>query len=280
MKKLLTSLFFASSFCTFAEAQVRMPAPSPTQTIKQDFGISSIELTYSRPSLKGRKMLGEVEKFGSMWRTGANAATRIRFNDPVEFGGKRIDTGTYVLYTIPQKDQDWTVILNKGITNWGTDGYKETEDVARFTATTKKLKPAKETLTMQFANVMPQTCDLQIMWEDYSVNIPIKTNFVDKVAKQLTDALKSEKPPYWEATQFYYEYGKDLPKALDMANKAIEQNAKRKPFWMYHYKAKIQKDLGDKAGAIATANESISMAKEAKNDTYVTMNEKLIKEMN
>ncbi|MEO5648110.1 MAG: hypothetical protein ABIQ56_07085, partial [Chitinophagaceae bacterium] len=72
----------------------------------------------------------------------------------------------------------------------------------------------------------------------------------------------------------------DLPKALDMANKAIEQNAARKPFWIYHYKAKIQKDLGDKAGAIATANQSITLAKEAKNDNYVTMNEKLIKEMN
>lgn len=225
-------------------------------------------------------MIGEVEKFGKIWRTGANGATRIRFNDPVEIGGKKIDTGNYVLYTIPEKNEDWTVILNKGITNWGTDGYKESEDVVRFKATTTKLKPTMETLTMQFANVKPETCDLQIMWEDYAVNIPIKTNFVNKVASQLGDALKSERPPYWEAAQFYYEYGKDLPKALEMANKAIEQNAKRKPYWMMHYKARIQKDLGDKAGAMASATESLAWAKEGKNDSYVMMNEKMLKDLN
>jgi hypothetical protein len=279
MKRVFYSLLIAATCASSADAQVRMPQPSPLQTIKQDFGISSIELSYSRPSLKGRKMMGVMDKYGVVWRTGANAATRIRFNDRVEIGGKMIDTGSYALYTIPQKQGDWTVIINKGIGNWGTNGFKESDDVVRFTAKTTKLKPKMETLTMQFANMRPQTCDLQIMWEDFMVTIPIKTNFVDKVGAQLKEAMKGEKPPYWEAAQFYYEYGNDLQQALTSINKAIEVNAARKPFWMYHYKAKIQKDLGDKTGATATANESIRLAKEAQNDVYVTMNEQLLRSM-
>ncbi len=124
-------------------AQVRMPAPSPTQTIKQDFGTSSIELTYSRPSLKGRKVIGDLDPYNVVWRTGANASTKIRFNDPVEIMGNKVDTGTYVIYTIPQKEGDWTFILNRGLKNWGSDGYKESEDVfrAKVRTTNKVMSP-------------------------------------------------------------------------------------------------------------------------------------------
>lgn len=278
MKRIFYSLLITTVIGSTTEAQLKMPAPSPTQTIKQDFGVSSIELTYSRPSLKGRKMIGDVEKYGTIWRTGANAATRIRFNDVVEIGGTKIDTGTYVIYTIPQKDKDWTVIINKGVKNWGVDGYKEEEDVVRFEAMTERGQPRLETFTMQFANLTPISCNLQLKWEDITVNVPIRTNFIEKVQGMLNESMKSAKPPYWDAAQFYYEYKRDLPKALEYVDKAIAANS-GKPYWMAHYKAKIQNDMGDKKGATASANQSITWAKEAKNDTYVNMNEKLIKDM-
>ena len=101
-------------------AQVRMPAPSPTQTIKQDFALGSIEVKYSRPAAKGRKVMGDLVPYNKLWRTGANAATLIKFTDAVEIQGKRVDTGSYVLYTIPGTDT-WEVILNKGLNNWGVD---------------------------------------------------------------------------------------------------------------------------------------------------------------
>ena len=131
MKKILLSSIALTCLALLSTAQVKMPAPSPTQTVKQDFGIGTIELTYSRPSIKGRKIFGDLVPFNKLWRTGANAATKIVFSEPVEMGGKKVDTGTYVLYTIPGIDS-WEVILNKGLKNWGTDGYKETEDVVRF----------------------------------------------------------------------------------------------------------------------------------------------------
>ena len=130
MKKItivLSSLLIAATM----NAQVKMPAPSPGQTIKQDFALGTIEVKYSRPVAKGRKVFGDLVPFNKLWRTGANGATIIKFTDAVEIKGKRIDTGSYALYTIPGTDT-WEIILNKGVTNWGVDGYKESEDVARF----------------------------------------------------------------------------------------------------------------------------------------------------
>jgi tetratricopeptide (TPR) repeat protein len=259
-----------------ATAQVKMPAPSTTQTIKQDFGLSSIELTYSRPNLKGRKIIGGQDAYGSIWRTGANAATLLRFNDAVTIGGKLMDTGNYVLYTIPQKSGDWDVIINKGLTNWGADGYKETEDVVRLKATYKKVKGQKlESLSINFDNIKPESLDVLISWDDWCVSFPITTNIKDKLRGQIETALQGEKKPYQQAANFYYDMDKNYPKALDNVNKAIEGNAKA--FWLYLLKAKIQKELGQNADAIVAAKKCIELATAAKNDAYVSQANDLLK---
>jgi len=253
-----------------------MPAPSPTQTIKQDFGLGSIELTYSRPGAKGRKIFGDLVPYNKIWRTGANAATKVVFSEPMEIGGKKVDTGTYVLYTIPGMES-WEIILNKGIKNWGTDGYKESEDVCRFRVEPMKVKSKLENLTMQFSNIKPETCDLQIMWARTVVTIPIKANIRERIKAQITAALESSKKPYWQAAQFYKEWEENYPKALEYCTKATEENAKA--YWIWLYKARIQKDMGDKEGARASANKSLELAKEAKNDDYVKMNEDLLRKL-
>ena len=278
MKKIFFALLFLFVGIT-SYSQVQMPAPSPTQTIKQDFGLSSVELTYSRPSLKGRKIIGDLEPYNVIWRTGANAATKIRFNDPVEIMGNKVDTGTYVIYTIPSKDNNWTFILNRGVSNWGIGGYKEAEDVFRAKVKAEKIAPQVETLTMQFGNIRPENMDLLIRWENTSLKIPITAHVKEKLRAQINAGMQTDKQPYWPAAQFYFEYDNDKAKALEMVNKAIEQNAAGKPFWMVYYKAKIQKEMGDAAGAKSSAAQSIAMAKEAKNDNYVLMNEKLLKEL-
>ena len=94
MKKLL---FTAMAVCSLllAEAQLKTPAPSPTQTIKQDFALSSIELSYSRPGMKGRKIFGDLVPYEKVWRTGANQATTINFADDVTIGTTKIKAGKY-----------------------------------------------------------------------------------------------------------------------------------------------------------------------------------------
>jgi len=269
MKKIILSAIAFAGFALLSTAQVKMPAPSPTQTVKQDFAIGSIELVYSRPTTKGRKIFGDLVPYGKLWRTGANAATKIVFSEPVEMGGKKVDTGTYVLYSIPNADS-WEIILNKGLKNWGTDGYKPTEDVVRFSITPYKLKNKLESFTMEFTDVKPETCVLEIKWEKTGVAIPIVASFKDKVRAQIEAAMKTEKKPYWAAAQFYNEYDKNLPLALENTTKAIEGN--KEAFWMWIYKAKIQKEMGDKAGAMESSKKSQELAAAAKNDDYVKMN--------
>ena len=274
MKKLLLLSVAFTCFLLQTYAQVKMPAPSPTQTVKQEFGVGSVELTYSRPSIKGRTVFGDLVPFNKLWRTGANAATKIVFSEPVEVGGKKLDSGTYVLYTIPGMDS-WEIILNKGLTNWGVDGYKESEDVIRFKTEPMKMKKKLETFTIEFSDVKAETCSIDIKWEKTSVSIPLVANFKDKVRMQIEATMKTDKKPYWQAAQFYNEYDKNLPLALDNATKAIDAN--KEAFWIWIYKAKIQKEMGDMAGAMESSKKSMELAAAAKNDDYVKMNKDLQK---
>ncbi len=277
MKKVMFSI---AAICIAATtfAQVKMPAPSPTQTAKQEFGLGSVEVTYSRPVLKGRTILGKQDPWDKIWRTGANGATKLKFTDPVTIGGKLIDTGTYVLYTIPHKSGDWDVIINKGVNNWGADGYKETEDVVRFTVPVTKNKKQKiESFTIQFADVLAESMNVEVMWDNWKMTFPITTNVKDKLRAQIEKALQGEKKPYWQAATFYYDWDKDNAKALENVNKAIEGNAKG--FWMYLLKAKVNRDMGNNAEAKTAAEKCIELATEAKNDAYINQATELISKL-
>ena len=108
-----------------AQAQIKMPAASPTQTLSQDFGMGKIEITYSRPALKGRAAFGNgsvLAPTGALWRTGANGATKLNFTQPVTIGGKLLAAGTYALFTIPGQTE-WTIIINTNSTGWGSFSY-------------------------------------------------------------------------------------------------------------------------------------------------------------
>ena len=211
-----------------------------------------------------------------MWRTGANAATRITFSDPVEIIGRKIDTGTYVLYTIPGLES-WEVIINKGIKNEGLEGYKESEDIARFKVDPIKTKTKTELFTIQFADIKRDTCELQLIWEKKMIAIPIIINIKEKIRAQIEAAMHTDKKPYWQAAQFYNEYDRNLNKALENVSKATDANPKA--YWMFLYKAKIQKEMGDKPGAIKSSNISLDLAKEAMNDDYIKMNQALQKSL-
>jgi len=273
MKKMtiaIASCFFAVT----AISQVKMPQPSPLQTIKQEFALGSIEVKYSRPAAKGRKVFGDLVRMNQLWRTGANGATIVRFTDAVEINGKKVDTGSYALYTIPG-NESWEIILNKGISNWGVDGYKVSDDVLRFKVTPMNVKNKVESFTIQFADIKPETCEMHIIWEKTAVAIPIKATIKSRIQAQLEDALKGDKKPYWQAAQFYNEYDNNPSKALTYANEAVKENPKA--FWIWLYKAKLEKTLGDKTAAMASSKTSMQLATEAKNADYEKMNKDLQK---
>jgi hypothetical protein len=253
------SFLLAAILCSMAAfGQIRMPAPSTTQKISQNFGLGTIEIVYSRPNIKGRGLLkdnSDLAPLGKLWRTGANAATRITFSDRVMMGGKLLDTGSYVLYTIPGKEY-WEIVINKGLNNWGTDGYKESEDVNRFKVKVEKTSNEVETFTIQIGNVQPESCDIQLIWGNALVRIPISVNVKDRIRSQVEKALSIETvgaDTYQSAANFYYEWDKDLNKALVNINKAVAANPKA--FWLFLLQAKIQRDMGDKVSAKASAEK-------------------------
>ena len=279
MKKIL---FIVAAFVTtFASAQIKMPQASTTQKINQDFGMGAIELTYSRPNIKGRSVLkekSELAPLGSMWRLGANAATKIKFTDKVTIGGTELEAGTYVIYAIPGKDM-WDVIFNKGVNNWGTDGYKEAEDVVHVKVKAEKAANFAESFTMQIINVAAETCELHMTWGSVQVTVPISTNIKDRVRAQVEKALAADNiqaNTYNTAANFYYEFDKDYTKAIVNITKAVE--ASKDAYWMVLLKARIEKALGDKVSAKASAQKCIEMAT-GKNADYVTFANELIKSL-
>jgi hypothetical protein len=270
-----------SYFILFAPvyAQVNMPAPSPTQTIIQDFGFGKIELTYSRPGLKGRQAFGvntELVPLNRPWRTGANSATKIHFSDSVYIGTSGLDSGTYVIYTIPDKTQ-WDVVFSKGAAYPGSDGFKESDDVLHLKAKPLVITEKIESFTMQFTNLKNESCELHIRWANTDIKVPIAIHIKERLRTQLETALQGDKKPYYQAAGFYFDYDKNYPAALENINKATDENPKA--FYMFLLKARIQKVMGDKAGAKSSAEKTIEVAKEAKNADYENFGKQFIKQL-
>lgn len=276
----MRKLFFTTiaAFALFlADAQtLNTPQPSPTQTIKQNFGLSNIELSYSRPGMKGRKIFGDLVPFGKVWRTGANNATTLTFADDVTIGGTKVKAGKYGLVTIPEK-KSWTIIITKQLDVTSPAGYKQDQDVVRVEANTMNMGESMETFTMQFANVKPNTCELHIMWDKTAVSLPISTEVETKVMAQIDQLMNKDNRPYFNAAMYYMDNGKDLNQALAWFDKGVELQPNA--FWIHHQRANCLAKLGKKDEAKAAAEKSKALATEQKNDDYVKLNEKLLAEL-
>ncbi|MGN7988467.1 DUF2911 domain-containing protein [Pedobacter sp. 22226] len=268
---LFVALLGAADFANAQEA--KFPQPSSGQTIIQDFGLGKITLIYSRPNVKGRKIFGGMEPLGTVWRNGANAATRIKFTDAVKIEGKDLAAGEYGLFSIPGKNE-WTVIFSKTPDQWGAYTYKESDDVLRVKVKTIALKDKVETLTMQFAAVTETSAALNMMWENSAYTINITTSIDEKVMANIAEAMKGEKKPYFNAALYYFQNGKDLKQALAWMTEA-EKSDQKAP-WFKLWKGRIQLKMGDKMAAATTAQQGIDAAKAQNIDEYVRLNTELL----
>ncbi|MFY7839161.1 MAG: DUF2911 domain-containing protein [Lacibacter sp.] len=276
MKRLLLALSCVGVFAVANAQQLKTPQPSTTQTIKQDLGLGNIELSYSRPNMKGRKIFGDLVPFGKVWRTGANGATTLTFTDEVMIGGTKVPAGKYGLLSIPDANE-WTIIITKQTDVTSPAAYKQDMDVVRVKAKPMALPWSFETFGISFENIKDNGCEVMMAWDKTLVSFAITTDVDGKVMKQIDGIMKGDSKPYFAAAAYYLENGKDLNQAIVWFDKAIEQNPKA--FWVYYQKAKALAKQGKKADAIAVSNKSIELAKEAKNDDYVALNEKLQKDL-
>jgi len=278
MKKNLTLavLFFLCAFCVSNAQNLVTPQPSPSAEIKQNFGLSQIQVSYSRPGIKGRKIFGDLVPYNKVWRTGANSATTITFGDDVMMGGTKIAAGKYGLLTIPNENE-WTIIITKQTNVTNAAAYKQDQDVVRIAAKPFELPFSIESFTIDFGNVASDSCQLELMWDNVYVAVPITTDVDSKVMTQIKEVLENDNRPYFQAAQYYIDNGKDLNQAVAWLDKAIAQNPDG--YFIYYQKARALAKLGKKQDALTASNKSIELAKAAKNDDYVALNEKLQKSL-
>jgi len=278
MKKHLSALLLVTAAIAtpaFAQEPLKLPALSPKASIHQEFSTSFIDITYSRPSARGRKVFNDVVSYGEVWRTGANGATKIQTGEDLMIGGKLVKAGEYALYTIPGKDQ-WEIILNEGTGNWGVSGYDKEDDVLRIIVKTTQLRDAVQTFTINIENIRLNSCTIELSWDKTKVSIPVIAPNEERLAKSIDQAINRPSLPYNQAANYYLETGKNLDLAMDYANKAIEQNPKA--FYLYYLKARIAQKQGNKSETIKAAQMSMELAKgTAYEHEYMRNNEQLIK---
>lgn len=273
--KLSSLISIASSVAALAftlplSAQLKTPAASPHSVLKQTVGLTEVEIDYSRPSVKGREIFGNLVPYGSVWRTGANQPTKISFSDDVVFGGKEIPAGQYALYTIPGKSE-WTVIVYSSTELWGSFGYDDKNDVARFMAKPMKLADKVESVTFTVDALRNEGAVIQLDWDHTRIKMPLDVPTAAKVSAQIEELRGTpefEKPGVlFAAATYYHEAGKDLKTAHKWVSKAIASSDKP-AYWMMARKAHIEVDLGLKKEAKASAEKTLELATAGNNPDY------------
>ena len=278
MKHYFSLLATGLLLSTAAQAQTKLTVPplSPATHIRQGFSTSYIDLTYSRPSLRGRVAFGTLVPNGTVWRTGANTVTKVRFGEEVKINGQAVPAGAYALLTIPDA-KEWTFILNRDTAQWGTYEYKQALDVLRVKARPIKLVAPVETMSLTVENLRPNAADLVVTWDRTQVALPITADPDRIVMAQIEQAMKGEKKPYMTAAQYYFNTGKDLTSAIGWVEEAI----KLKPTYSgYYWKAKLLQKQGKNKEAIEAANKSLELVKTDNNEVskaeYTRLNEQVL----
>jgi len=273
-KNAILLLLFIGATLT-GNSQIKTPQPSPAAKLEQVVGLTNVSLEYSRPAMRGRTIFGDLVPYGKVWRTGANANTKITFGDNVTIDGKELKKGTYAVYTIPN-ETSWDVIFYNDATNWGTPQNWDESKVAIKTKVQVYKTPKKiESFTITIDDVNMDSAVLGMHWENVYVgvkfNVPTDAIATKSIEKVMAGPSKND---YFQAATYYQQAGKDLNQALAYIKKACDGD--NPPFWYLRRMSLIQADLGDTKGAISTAKQSLAGAEKANNADYVKMNKESI----
>ena len=257
-------------------AQVETPPLSPKVTIKQNVGLSELEITYSRPSKRGRQVFGNVVAYDQMWRLGANKNSTFTTSDDLYFGNDTLEKGTYAVFAMPQK-QNWNVVFYAEYSNWGTpDEWDDAKVVVSLNPEIESLKNSIETFIISIDKIKTDGAVLSISWDRVRVEMPFSIDTRSKVEESITKAMGGPSAnDYYSSAKYYYTKEIDKEKALEWINAAVEIRG-ASAYWMTKMQAEILAWNGDYSKAIETAQISMKMAESKGNNDYVRMNEKSI----
>jgi hypothetical protein len=263
-------------FTTVAVSAQELPQPSPKGEVEQIVGLTTIEVEYSRPSAKGRKIFGDLVPFGEMWRTGANKSTTVEVEGDVMVEGQLLPKGKYSLFTTPNPEM-WVITFNKNPELGGVDERKAEEDVLTVKVPAGKCDMT-ETFTIGFADVKDDKAVLELRWENTLVGINLHADATKQALMNIKEAVNKPDADYRvfnSSARFLVDRNMEPQSALKYAMKSVEKERK---FWNLHTLALAQAQNGQFKEAIATAEESMRMAQEAKYEAYVKMNKERIDE--
>ena len=262
-------------------SQINTPRVSPASEVEQMVGLTEIEIEYSRPSMRGREVFGNLVPFGKVWRTGADNSTKISFDTDVIISGKTIQSGTYSIFSVPNKES-WEIIFYSDVELWGVPrDWSENKIVFSSMFDVKKLKKSNtvETFTISFNDLTNNDVNMNITWENTSVDIKIEVPTRSMVESDINKVLSDnpQSSDYYAAAVFYRQENTNLDKALEWMNKAIEMNESPR-FWQYRQQSLIMAANDKFADAVDAAKKSLNLAIEADNQDYIKMNRESIAE--
>lgn len=273
---LLLSVTFLISY--MVNGQVKVPQLSPRANVEQTVGLTNFELDYSRPSVRERKIFGELLPYGEMWRTGANKNTMLTFDTDIKFGGNDVKAGTYAIFVTVNKDS-WDIYLYSDTENWGTpEKWDEEKVISKVTVPVEDAASTVETFTISFNDLGTESFNLVFSWSKVMLQVPIELP-----TKELTEAsiINTMNGPsdrdYYGAASYYLSSGEKLEEALEYIKKAVDLRGEE-AYWYLRKQALIEFELGQVKAAIETAEKSLASAEKAGNDGYVNMNKKSIEE--
>lgn len=264
MKKTLILGMLSLSMLT-VNAQ-ELPKPSPMGTVTQLVGLNNIKIEYSRPSVKGREIFGDVVPYEKVWRLGANAPTKLTTDKPITFGKETIKPGTYAIFAIPYKDM-WEVVINTDIEQWGAGNYDEKKNVVSMKVKTEK-SDFTETLSISIQNITSTEGSIVIAWDKTKVEVPFSVNTREEAEHNIAEAIEAGKDlekVYANAASYYWSAEKDYKTALSYVEKSIAV----KPYYSNLFlKARILADLGKKEEAISIGEKALKSATDENNKGY------------
>lgn len=242
-----------------ASAKLKLPAPSPLARVMQTVGIAEITVEYSSPGVKERQIFGGLVPFDKLWRTGANAATKITFSHDVMVAGKAVPAGTYAVFTIPSA-KDWTLILNKNAQQGGTRKYDKKLDQVRVKLTPTKLPEKRERMTFVFSDTKSDATRIDLEWDTLRLSIPV-TIPTQKYALAAIDAhTAGAMRELASAARYHADHTKDLDKALAFIDMSI---AVKRDWFNVWLKADFLAQKGEHKKAYPLAEEAWKLGNKA-----------------
>lgn len=244
-----------------------LPRESQHATVLQRIGTTDLTVDYSRPSVKGRVIWGEVVPYDQVWRAGANENTTFTATHDISIGGKALPAGTYGVHMIPMKT-DWTVIFSKDHTAWGSFFYKEKMDALRVTVTPRP-SAMTEQVTYDFSDVTASGATLVLRWEKLEIPIPITVDVHGTVLAGIDDQLRGLTAFGWESWYEAAHYAHQEKIAADRTMKWVDASIARGPnFENQTLKANLLEEQGKTAEATELRKKMVDGATNAQLNTY------------